>query len=120
MAVGFSLVPAPLVCTLIFNFFLWQKEISNSHSLTQARRARRKDSNPGFGFGCSSASNWLLGVLTWSFLSVPPCLRERMAVWLFGCLAVWLFGCSSASPRSPREKWLLVFSLVLASLDWGQ
>jgi hypothetical protein len=24
-----------------------------------------------------------LGVLTWSFLSVPPCLGERMVVWLF-------------------------------------
>jgi hypothetical protein len=89
-------------------------------------------------FGCSSASNWLLVSLTWSFLSVPPCLRERMAVWLFGC--------SSASPRSLRlrEKavgdffgsgsaelwssallcvlcgtiWLLAVSLVLAPLSY--
>jgi hypothetical protein len=42
-----------------------------------------------------------------------------LAIWLFGYLAIWLFGCSSASPRSPREKRLLVFSLVPASLDWG-
>jgi hypothetical protein len=32
-------------------------------------------------------------------VSVSPCLRERMAVWLFGY--------SSASPRSPREKRML-------------
>jgi hypothetical protein len=31
-----------------------------------------------------------------AFLSVPPCLRERMAVRLFGC--------SSASPRSLRLR----------------
>jgi hypothetical protein len=78
--VGCSLVPASLDWTLIFNFFLWQKEISNSHSLTEARRARRKDKNrdlvlavpPRLRALCASARrllviSWVPASLEWVF-----------------------------------------------------
>jgi hypothetical protein len=52
-------------------------------------------------FGCSSASNWLLGILTWLF---SPCLRERMAVWQFLRASARRLLAISSFPSEPDSR----------------